>query len=67
MVKTWTSEEKDDVTCPKCQSVYAITVHRFPAKDNDSFRCQVCGELLREWNSTFAPEFTLKKRETGAP
>lgn len=62
MVKTWSSGDAPDETCAKCGSVYSVRIHRVPARDSDSFNCQVCGELLRKWNDTRIPEFKLKKK-----
>ncbi|MET7014462.1 hypothetical protein ABXR19_09695 [Uliginosibacterium flavum] len=60
MVKTWTSGDGDDETCEKCGSIYSVIIHRLPARDSDSFTCEICGEILRKWNDTRVPSFTLK-------
>lgn len=62
MVKTWSSGKGEDETCEICGSVYAVTIRRYPTRDKDSFRCVVCGNLMREWNDTAYPSFELKKR-----
>ena len=62
MVQTWQSEERGEVTCPKCGAVYEKKVHRIPMKDVDSFNCVTCGELIDRWNSTHVPNYTLKQR-----
>lgn len=64
MVKTWSNAEGKDITCDACNSVYAVTIHRLPARDKDSFACTVCGEPMREWNDTVSPSFKLKYRGT---
>lgn len=60
MVKTWTSGDGADETCEKCGSIYSVKIFRLPARDSDSFTCEVCGDILRKWNDTRAPSFTLK-------
>lgn len=64
MVKTWSSGQGDDAVCDNCGSVYAVTIHRFPHRDNDSYNCVVCGHLIASWNSTACPSFKLIKRST---
>lgn len=60
MIRTWTSGESDDVKCEKCNSIYSVKIYRLPCKDSDSFHCTVCGHLIRKWNDTRVPEYTLK-------
>jgi Zn ribbon nucleic-acid-binding protein len=62
MVQTWNSRKGQDVTCAKCGAVYAVTITRFPAKDNDHFDCVVCGHRMREWNDTSSKSFELMAR-----
>lgn len=62
MVKTWSSSKVDDEVCKKCGSVYEVTMHRFPHRDEDSFNCFVCGNLMRKWNDTHCPMFELKQK-----
>jgi hypothetical protein len=61
MVKTWETGTGDDFTC-KCGAVYEVKVQRFPTRDKDSAKCQVCGQTMAEWNSTYSPSFYLKAR-----
>ncbi len=63
MVKTWSSESSSDKSCSKCGSIYSVTMHRFPTRDNDTFNCQVCGNLMDSWNSTTCPMYELKLRK----
>jgi transposase-like protein len=65
MVKTWDTNESPDITCDSCGSVYAVRTLHLPTRDSDKFNCEVCGKLLREWNSAHVPEFQLKTRGTG--
>jgi hypothetical protein len=60
MPRTWSSEESNDITCTECGSVYAVTIERFPLRDNDKFKCEICGATVREWNDTVVPTFSLK-------
>ncbi len=63
MPKTWSSENAGTETCKNCRAVYAVTLHRVPARDKDYFDCQVCGHRMREWNDTEYPSFTLIEGE----
>ena len=58
-MKTWTTENAPDETCPKCGSVYSVTVSQLPTKDQDFFNCEVCGFEMRRWNDTRFPSFKL--------
>jgi hypothetical protein len=60
MIQTWSSGKGNDVTCKKCGSIYEVSIYRMPNKDKDSFECEVCGSLVREWNDTCVPSFQLK-------
>lgn len=62
MVKTWNSADAGNETCGKCGAVYSVVVTRFPMRDKDSFTCNVCGNLIDEWNSTESKSYTLVKR-----
>ena len=53
----------DLVTCSKCGSVYEREYRtRLPAKDRDSYECDVCGQTIDRWNSTSIPSFKLVER-----
>ena len=65
MVATWKTGPGGRHTCKEFGAVYEITLHRFPIRDRDSADCDVCGTLMREWNSTTVPEFKLVKRPDG--
>lgn len=60
MIQAWSSEKGGDATCEKCGSIYSVTITRLPFKDIDSFNCEVCNHLMREWKNTRVPEYTLK-------
>lgn len=62
MPQTWQQEPAPDESCPKCGSVYSVTVHRYPARDRGSFVCEVCNHTVRTWNDTYDWSFTLKQR-----
>ena len=36
--------------CIKCGSVYELTSSRTIFRDNDSIKCQVCGNEIYSWN-----------------
>jgi len=60
VVKTWKSEKGYDEKCEQCGAIYAVTITRFPARDSDSFKCQICGNLMKKWNSTESYGYELK-------
>jgi len=59
MVKTWSSQDQGETSCPKCGAVYKVTVQRFPVRDNDYHDCNVCGHRMASWNDTHVPSYTL--------
>lgn len=61
MVQVWGVGEGPDFTCPTegCGARYKVTIHRFPMREHDKAHCQKCGEVMKEWNSTESPSFTL--------
>ncbi|MBW4565651.1 MAG: hypothetical protein KME32_32135 [Mojavia pulchra JT2-VF2] len=61
-MKTWTNQDAGKETCPQCDSVYSVTIHRLPARDKDSFNCVVCGYEMQSWNDTEFPSFKLVQR-----
>lgn len=61
MGKTWSSEKGTDAVCEICKSVYSVEIYRLPTRDSDSFSCEICGHLMRRWNDTRVPSFTLLK------
>jgi hypothetical protein len=62
MVKTWNTANAGSETCDKCGAVYSVTVTRFPMRDKDSFNCNVCGNLMDQWNSTESKSYSLIER-----
>lgn len=61
MVRTWSTEKVADATCESCGSIYSVEIYRSPAREHGIFKCEICGLLMREWNDTHTPSFTLKK------
>lgn len=62
MPQTWKTEKGEDEECPKCHSVYEVTVSRYPARDQGQFKCEVCGQVVRKWNDTYDWSHKLKRR-----
>jgi hypothetical protein len=53
-------------TCGKCGAVYEVIGYRkLPARDRDSFECDLCGETVARWNASSIPQFKLVKRPDG--
>ena len=68
MVKKWGTEDRGETeTCPRCKSVYKVTWLQLPCRDEDRFRCQVCGYLGEKWNDTLVPQHELIERGPEAP
>jgi len=59
MAQTWSSENTGIEICKNCGAKYKVTITRYPCKDSDSFDCVKCGKLLKSWNDTESPSFTL--------
>ncbi|WP_072389481.1 hypothetical protein [Hyphomicrobium sp. CS1BSMeth3] len=59
MVQTWGTGDGGTASCKKCGAEYKVTVKRFPMRDSDKFNCEICGELMNEWNSTQVPMYEL--------
>lgn len=59
LVQTWATGEPTEVACPVCKTAYERRIHRFPQRDRDQFRCEVCGTRIEAWNDTACPEFKL--------
>lgn len=38
------------MSCNNCGSLYELDFDRTISRDNDSIDCQICGELLHEWD-----------------
>lgn len=62
MGTTWSSESAGKESCPKCSSVYKVTIQYFPMRDSDYFNCEVCGYEMQRWNDTASPSFKLVER-----
>jgi transcription elongation factor Elf1 len=67
MVQTWQSGSGGTHTCPHCGAVYEVRVEHRAARDQDDAYCEVCGELMAEWNDTEVPAFKLVHRPEQPP
>lgn len=57
----------DTEECSKCGSEYKVVTHRTSFKESDNAKCEVCNNLLREWNSsTTYYEYILIKEGTNS-
>ncbi|HNA28658.1 MAG TPA: hypothetical protein PK437_01285 [Thiobacillaceae bacterium] len=66
-MKTWSSEAAPDEICAVCGALYEVRIYRLPVKDQDSFYCEQCRNLLKSWSSTRVPEYKLKKQGDADP
>ena len=64
MVKTWSTVDAGDFACPHCGAEYEKKITRSPTRDHDKAVCDVCNKVMDSWNSTEAPEYTLKSPRT---
>lgn len=53
--------------CRNCGATYRVTIGRRPAARHDWYNCAVCGRLLREWESSEFPRYTLLGGGPGFP
>jgi hypothetical protein len=60
MVQTWEFQKGPDEICDNCGAVYSVTITRLPVRDSDSFNCEICGQLVKKWNSTTSYNYELK-------
>lgn len=61
MVQTWDTGDATEVPCKICETVYERRIKRYPVRDRDEFRCEVCGTLIQAWNDTACPQYNLAK------
>lgn len=48
-------------TCTGCGSVYELTFHKLPVRDQDKINCEICGALLHKWSEAKAWDAKLIK------
>jgi hypothetical protein len=54
------------VTC-ECGAVYERGEVKLPARDKDSFDCEVCKREIERWNGSRIPVFRLVRRPDEPP
>jgi hypothetical protein len=67
MVQTWHSDPGETHTCPHCGAVYEVTVQHLPDREQDDAYCDVCGEVMAEWDDTAVPAFRLIEKPEHPP
>jgi hypothetical protein len=67
MVQTWQSGSGGTHICPHCGAAYEVRVEHRPARDQGDAYCEVCGELMAEWNDTEVPAFKLVHKPEHPP
>ena len=56
------SHSPHEKICIKCGSAYWITSSHIPDRDKDTITCEICGEILVEWNEARIFEAKLIRR-----
>jgi transcription elongation factor Elf1 len=67
MVQTWHSGSGETHTCPHCGAVYEVRIRHLPDREQDDAYCDVCGEVMAEWDNTAVPAFTLVQKPEHPP
>jgi predicted Zn finger-like uncharacterized protein len=62
MPTDWIKGLGREFSCPHCGSVYAVTLNRYPSRNLDGAKCEICGKIMKAWDDTASPSFTLKIR-----
>ena len=55
------------VACKKCGATYEKRTVIAIFRDQDSFRCVVCDDLIEEWSTSRFPTFKLLTRPDKGP
>jgi hypothetical protein len=67
MVQTWNPDRGETHSCPHCGAVYEVAIQRLPTREKGDTYCDVCGELMAEWNDTAVPAFKLVQKPEHPP
>ena len=59
MTHSGNTDIQDSYACPHCSALYAVTVHRFPTRDQGGVPCQCCRRGMVVWSGLVSPCFTL--------
>jgi hypothetical protein len=51
-----------DFTCENCGALYFVRVEGTPRQDRSAARCEVCGQIMADWQSGHHVVFMLKER-----
>lgn len=51
-----------EFTCENCGAVYAVRIEETPVQDRSAARCDVCGQVMADWQSGHRVQFVLKER-----
>jgi predicted Zn finger-like uncharacterized protein len=52
--------------CPHCGALYSVARSRLSAKESNSAKCVVCGQIMDKWDSRDVPTFKLIHRSDDA-
>lgn len=52
-----------NVTCSKCGSVYELTSTKIMFRDKDSLSCDVCNQVIHQWNEAKIWDARLVERK----
>ncbi|WP_111417861.1 hypothetical protein [Rhodoplanes roseus] len=51
-----------EFTCESCGALYAVRIEETPVQDRSAARCEVCGQIMADWQSGHSLHFVLKER-----
>ena len=70
LTRKW-GDMKQNIKCKRCGSIYERDTYKVIFRDKDEKHCEVCDELLEEWNGSRIPTFKLVRRadwpKSGSP
>ena len=52
--------------CPHCGALYSVARSRLSAKESNSAKCVVCGQIMDKWDLRDVPTFKLIHRSDDA-
>lgn len=60
-----TAAGSGDFTCESCGALYSVRIEETVVQDRSAARCEVCGQVMADWQSGHRVSFVLKERPRG--